>query len=296
MVRLLKDPVISLVKEPGVCAPRARTNFSLLTPVVAGNADYPQFTLESTEDYASGDGIVEFIDIEIMRWSKHQPRKDIKNPTWFAMSNRILEDSKIFGLIDAEWKALLYIFSQASQQNSAVVKLNLTHAKRVCDIAEKTIISTISHLCDAGVTRMLRERYVSGTHAIRDTTLQDTTLHNNTNTADKPPSVLDFEEVYKGYPRKEGKAGGLRIFNKVIKTQSDLANLYLAITKYREHHKTAGTERKFIKHFSTFMGEWKDWLDPNHGVAEDFAVGGSPGYRTITQMIADGDLPEPEAL
>ena len=124
---------------------------------------------------------MDFIEVEVINWAKHQPRKDIKHPTWFALSNRILEDSKLFSLTDSEWKALLYVFCQASQQaSSAVVRLDLAHARRVCEIQEKTLRSALDKLAYAGVTRTLRARDAHVTDTLRDTTLQDTTLHNTT--------------------------------------------------------------------------------------------------------------------
>lgn len=113
------------------------------------------------------------IEIEIINWGKHQ-RKDVKKPSWFALDNRILEDSKLFGLSDAEWKALLYVFCQASQQhNSNTVRLNFQHAKRICEISEKTLRSMLDKLEHAGVTRTLRERHADVTP--QDRTGQDTT-------------------------------------------------------------------------------------------------------------------------
>lgn len=119
---------------------------------------------------------MELIEVEIVNWGKHQPRKDIKHPTWFAMSNRIFEDSKLFSLSDAQWRCLLYLFTQASQQNSGKIKINVEHAARIGGTSEKVLKSTISRLCDVGVT----SAYAIRTDTLRDTTLQDTTRHNTT--------------------------------------------------------------------------------------------------------------------
>lgn len=143
---------------------------------------------------ASG-GIVSFIEIELVQWDKHQPRKDIKHPTWFAVNNRIMEDPKLFGLTDAEWKALFYIFAQASQQNSAKVKIYTAHAAGVCQVLAETIRTAVEKLADVGVVVTSVPRTRAGgskrsrvrertdhvrecTDRVHDTTLQDTTLHN----------------------------------------------------------------------------------------------------------------------
>jgi len=142
---------------------------------------------------------MEHIEIEIVNWRKHQ-RKDVKKPSWFAMDNRILEDSKLFDLSDGEWKALLYIFSQASQQRSEMVRINLGHAKRVCGIPEKVVKSTISRLNHAGVTRTSRGRHADVTP--QDRTGQDKTgQHVTPPGGGLPPIALIWNERTKSLPK-----------------------------------------------------------------------------------------------
>lgn len=80
----------------------------------------------------------------------------------------------------------------------------------------------------------------------------------------------DLESAYQLYPRKEGKSDGLRIARAQIKTPQDLANLKTAIERYRAKLKVEGKGPEFIKHFSTFMSTWRDWLDPETGQSENF--------------------------
>lgn len=153
------------------------------------------------------------IEIEIINWGKHQ-RKDVKKPSWFALDNRILEDSKLFDLSDSEWKALIYIFSQASQQGSENVRLNYAHATRVCGISKKTLDSAISRLSDAGVTRTLRERHADVTP--QDRTRQDKTEQDKRESAAEPLHPLielwnencgDLAKVKKSNKARNRKAG-----------------------------------------------------------------------------------------
>lgn len=76
---------------------------------------------------------------------------------------------------------------------------------------------------------------------------------------------LDLDSVYKIYPLKKGKERGIKIAKAQIKTTEDLENLKKAIETYKSDLAKNGTEKKFIQHFSTFMGSWKDWLDPDVG-------------------------------
>ncbi len=66
--------------------------------------------------------------------------------------------------------------------------------------------------------------------------------------------------IYGIYPRKAGKKRGVAIIEKTIKTAEQQENLKKAVENYAEYCKTQATEEKFIKHFSTFMGEWEDWI------------------------------------
>lgn len=84
---------------------------------------------------------------------------------------------------------------------------------------------------------------------------------------DRPPprssqSKFDFENIYKKYPRKEGKAKGLEKCRKQIKTQEDYDALSIAIDRYSAHCSSSG---QYFKHFDSFMTTWRDWVDPTTG-------------------------------
>jgi hypothetical protein len=70
---------------------------------------------------------------------------------------------------------------------------------------------------------------------------------------------FDLEELYRIFPRHIGKTKGLLRAKRAIKTQKDYDNLKLAIENYSNH--VSGFEKQFIKHFSSFMSDWEDWID-----------------------------------
>lgn len=80
-----------------------------------------------------------------------------------------------------------------------------------------------------------------------------------------PTPRLNFEPIYKNFPRKEGKQAGIQKCKAQIKSQEDFELLSKAVDRYAAHCRKEATELKFIKHFSTFMGCWRDWLDPETG-------------------------------
>lgn len=72
---------------------------------------------------------MERITITIINWNKFNPRKDVKRPTWFAMSNDLLDHPDFADFSPVEFHTLVYIFSQASKRNSPDVDLVFAHAK-----------------------------------------------------------------------------------------------------------------------------------------------------------------------
>ena len=77
--------------------------------------------------------------------------------------------------------------------------------------------------------------------------------------------LQEITKIYnEHYPLKKGKSRGLDVLSRDIKTPQDLENLILAIDSYKKSIK----DPNFIKHFSTFAKEWRDWLDQNAGNTE----------------------------
>lgn len=75
-------------------------------------------------------------------------------------------------------------------------------------------------------------------------------------------SAFDLESIYRQYPRKQGRAKGLQILAKEIVSDQDYQDLQLAVSHYKgcDH-----VEGRFVKLFSTFAAEWRDWVDPESG-------------------------------
>jgi hypothetical protein len=70
---------------------------------------------------------------------------------------------------------------------------------------------------------------------------------------------LQIEELYKNeYPLKKGKTKGLAKLSSQIKTEQDLSDLKMSIQNYKQ---SSEVKNGFIKHFSTFAADWRDWLE-----------------------------------
>ena len=242
----------------------------------------------------------EFIEITIINWDKYQPRKDIKNPTWFRLNNDFFSHPKICGLPDNVKLFYLKILTTYSQHNANIMRTSCEHLHYVT----KTKHLRIKHLL-----RILKQNQLIDfkicTQRVRDPymkwPLHNSTIHNNkeihkekksaagssasgsifipsgfrekkeekTKKKTAPKIKFDFATLYYKYPRHEGKSNGLRKCESQIKTQEDYDDLSFAIDKYKQHCKKTSIQDKFIKLFSTFMNEWKDWLDDDAGTVRD---------------------------
>lgn len=74
-----------------------------------------------------------------------------------------------------------------------------------------------------------------------------------------------LDELYKLYPRKQGKSQGYKTALTQCPTLEDMALLEKAIVNYMIHLTKQGTEKEYVLYFKTFMNQWRDWLDPDHG-------------------------------
>lgn len=226
--------------------------------------------------------------VTIVNYEKYKGRKDVENNSWFRMSNRFLEDSDFFEFSHEEKLVWIYLLSLASQKNSARIHVSHQHAHQVCNISAKSINSSIEKLCKLGIlkrerTRTLRGRYVDDTSTC--STDRQTDITNKTNIT---PEAFDFAEIYSLYPRKEGKSDGLKICKREIKTKADFELLRSAVIRYREHCESAGTDKKFIKHFDSFMGRWRDSLDPDYGTSDLRIVSNEADLSDIKWSGPDG--------
>lgn len=87
-----------------------------------------------------------------------------------------------------------------------------------------------------------------------------TNTNTNTSTKELNTNTLtqQVERIYQElYPRKIGKSKGIKKLSKL--EPEEITQLEKAVKNYAAS--VAGDEPKFIKHFSTFASEWKDWVE-----------------------------------
>lgn len=74
--------------------------------------------------------------------------------------------------------------------------------------------------------------------------------------------AFDFTKLYKAYPRHEGKVPGMRILQKIIKSNEDYQRFERAVSNYALMCLREKKETKFILLWSTFCnGRWEDYIE-----------------------------------
>ncbi len=208
------------------------------------------------------------MQIKFLKWDKYNKRqKDIKRPFWFAMSNRFFRDPDLIDFTEKERLTFIYLLCEASDQNNyGQAKISVAMFSRDTGYSEAILYKTLDKLLKLKVAAEWRQDGGGNATATEQDSKQDS-KQDKTVLAD-----LDFEFLYKKYPLKKGKQEGMARIKKVITSQEELDLFSMAIDRYVSDIKFRGTEAKYIKHFSTFVGygdkqPWRDWLDSDAGFA-----------------------------
>lgn len=227
---------------------------------------------------------MERITVTVINWDKYNPRKDFKTPVWFALSNRILEDPDLYDLDPLEFKAFIYILCQVSQRKGESTTLRFSHADRVSNLRGKDLKRAIDKLVGLGIiaieNSMTHEEseictegnddlYRGSKPSVRHTTRQDITNKTLQDTSDF------LERVYQKYPRREGKAKGMKRLKARKHDQATLELFEKAVDGYLWKTTLEKTAIQYIKLWSTFVGvddeePWRDFIDwtPQTGPTE----------------------------
>ncbi len=106
------------------------------------------------------------------------------------------------------------------------------------------------------------------------------------NNKNSSPSASDalIENLYAAYPNKVGKKRGVEKLRKEIGAPKDGADFLAAVENYKAYveQQRSGTFPDLQwKHFSTFVNEWRDWIE---------SKGGTCSKGKIADMLKKGYL------
>lgn len=199
------------------------------------------------------------LTLTINKWDTYNPRNDIKQPSWFRMSNSFFEDPDFYDFTIPEMMAWIYLMAQASKKSSGMINVNFAHAQRVGRLTKRDLDSAIEKLqalsiITVHVTDTLRARNADVTDAYATDRQTDITDKTDTRTV-----TASLNEIYQLYPNKKGKQRGMKLAAKLSPGQ--LPWLHQAVVNYSAECRRLKTEPRYVKHFSTFMACWEDYVE-----------------------------------
>lgn len=182
--------------------------------------------------------------------------KDIKRNVWFSFPNDLLLHPDFDDINGEELKWFVWCVSICSKVNNSKIRLNLEHACRKINVKEKDFHS----MCE----KLKEKQILIDATARRPPDDRQTTATLQTDITKQTDSKLfDFLKVYEIYPKKEGKSKGLIFLAKDIKNEADYQLLIKSVTNYKSKISSERTEMQYVKLFSTWANEWRDWIDFN---------------------------------
>jgi hypothetical protein len=189
---------------------------------------------------------------KIKNWSRHQHFKD-RRPPWIKLYRDILDDPEWYSL-DAEAAKLLVMLWLLASENEGELPNIKTISFRL-RMPEKHIsaqLSKLSHWMERDDINVISPRYqaVSDDLLTISATDIETPLRDREETEtekDITAPIGGFEDFWKAYPKKAGKANALREWNKA---KPDLQSVLAAIVDQKAWRENAPD--------GEFRPPWKD--------------------------------------
>lgn len=164
--------------------------------------------------------------------------------------------------------SLTYLAEWTNSTKQGVLKAlnNLQKKELIC---KKEIIKNKIKYCeysvlilnkvDGGIKQSLTGYSTKFNGGIKQS-LPNSINNNIENKIDNNTYIVDFDEFYSLYPRKEAKQKALQAYIKARKKGVDKISLLEALKKYNEYIKTNKKEREFVKLPATWLngGCWED--------------------------------------
>lgn len=212
------------------------------------------------------------IKVVVANWSKFNPRTDRKNYSWLRLENTFFTDQAISILDNIDRLVYLFFLCELSKKNCGEADLFVSYVAKQLDLTPAKVVASFEKLQKVNLLGGIATPESTGRHQMTSYETRRDETNETIKLAQAAPygaeSVrLDLEKLYKAYPRRIGKQKGLAKLKTVVKSQNDFDRVMSAIERYAQHLKSSNTEAKYIKHFSTFMTSWQDWLDPDVGTA-----------------------------
>lgn len=196
--------------------------------------------------------------ITIKNFEKFNPRKDLKSMPWLRLENNFYDQEDFFDEdVDACW---LYVFllCQCAQKVSATVDMREKYLINKSKMGKKRFDAALLRLSYKSL--ILLETNESDRVRTDSCLTNERTERTNKRVRTDRASDFDLESIYALYPKKQGKAAGMKKLHSIIKSQETYDIVMQGVKNYADFVEREKTENKFIANFSTWVNQsrWED--------------------------------------
>jgi hypothetical protein len=145
------------------------------------------FSDENTSGWIRSRGnVVEWVQVEIVNWTKYNPRSDRGKHSWFRLENDIAIEPKFEGLSASQKFVMICVFAEVSKNKGRPTWIRLSMLRRLTDVKFPQILSALRVLEKNGVVRL-----PSGDQPVTNcpTTERNETERNETNNTAVPEAA-----------------------------------------------------------------------------------------------------------
>lgn len=211
----------------------------------------------------------ENLEITVVNWDKYQSFSDrTRYPSWFKLHRDIGSAAGLSGLNAAQKWIWVILLAECCRKKSSKINVNTTWLANLAGVEKAFVFGAIEILVFNG-TLTVNSRSTHGlltdNSRVTHGQLNTEEIRGEERREEKRRSLdqnkFDLERLYGLFPRKVGKKSGMAKLKAIVRDQDSFDRMKLAIEnycKYCAHHKT---ETRYIKHFSTFVNSWEDWID-----------------------------------
>lgn len=230
------------------------------------------------------------VKIQILNWEKFQFRKQIKNPSWFRLENRMWNDQQFFYFNAEERWVWVCLLSLASQKQSATLSLNFEWFSQNAQVGVKTIEIALRKLKDNNcLDYELHERNVQVPVCVptrHNITRQNKTIQNKTKHISVEP-----KQVLVATPTVSKKDISFFINQKLLQLYPqeylDREKIKMEIWLANNQHKNPKSDRGMVRFVTGWLA--RSWDQYRKGLQSN-----APKEKTWQELLKEdeGKLPD----
>jgi len=227
------------------------------------------------------------VKITVTNWDRYNPKRAQRTYTWLRLNNDILTGMDLYDC-DADEKLIwVFILCECSKKNNGTINFNTKYCGSCLKIPPKKVSNALNLFTEIGLITIDTLSLPPALPLEPENTTPTNERTNETNETDghahpRPAALSAFvDKAYQNYPLKKGKAVGIQKLVIQMKSKQDCTDLVKAIDRYAQLCDEEKTEKRYIKHFGTFAGCWRDYLDDDVGKC-DVAP---PGQVDISEIM-----------